>query len=367
MANRMNLVGTVHKFDGQKYPFASLFLTVLNTRLSASGRKTIPTLDQLHDVFTPENLDEAYETLYAFEERPEFVDIYGRFIEEYVNPLAPGAYFQRKPGVRIHLPRTRTVQYHTDEWYGHGPGVLNCWLPLTRARETNSLYVASLSDSIAETRRLEAEKASVIDIERQLAHIARPLNLDHGEFYIFSSRSVHGTETNSTLYTRVSIDFRLLSGGTDAGAKTLHSYYTHAGDSGSGVCGPANTRYAAAAYLDMRNGPGRYITSDHQRLIIRDFAKKKNIALLAEEMEIQTMSHHPTLQYLAEGKGTHDINSVVLFSVFSLPEDSADRMKIYDKAQASNVVLFFATEDLTFPTNASRSEVEQRRARFLHS
>src|SRR5215467_9026953 len=114
----MNLIGTNHKFDVERYPFAPLFLRHLNGALTSRQKKAVKSLADLHHVFSPENLSEAYDELYSFEERPEFLDLYCRFIHESVVPLIPGAYFQRKPGIRIHLPNTRTVQYHTDEWYG---------------------------------------------------------------------------------------------------------------------------------------------------------------------------------------------------------------------------------------------------------
>lgn len=87
----------------------------------------------------------------------------------------------------------------------------------------------------------------------------------------------------------------------------------------------------------------------------------------AEETEIRTMSHHPTLLALAERKGTHAVDAVVLFSLFCLPEARIDRARIYDAARASRTTLYFANERLTFPATHAEADLEGKRLELERS
>jgi hypothetical protein len=79
-------------------------------------------------------------SLYSFEESEAFLSTYRAFVASEVLPrFSASMRYQRKPGIRIHLPGGRTVQFHTDEWYGHGPGVFHCWMPLRAAVGSNSV------------------------------------------------------------------------------------------------------------------------------------------------------------------------------------------------------------------------------------
>jgi len=99
---------------------------------------------------------------------------------------------QRPPSFRCHLPGGGTASaFHRDgdPQYGITRGAINVWVPLTRVRDTNTLYVetAAGSDDL------------------------RPVELDPGELMIFDAyHLLHGSYANTTDQTRVSFDFRFL-------------------------------------------------------------------------------------------------------------------------------------------------------------
>ena len=114
-----SLYNTTFGFEPIEFPFHQMFFDVATNTLSRSGQST-ESLASLHHACTPESLSNVYAAWYVFMEEDEFMSTYRRFIRKHVAPLFDDPiYYQKKPGIRAHLHETLTVQYHTDEWYGH--------------------------------------------------------------------------------------------------------------------------------------------------------------------------------------------------------------------------------------------------------
>ena len=99
-------------------------------------------------------------------------------------------HYQRPPTMRIQPgPARALVRAHNDAEYGHQNGELNFWLPLTSRRKTGvDLYCESKSG----------------------ADDFRPLKAEYGEVASFHGSSCrHYVNPNHSLWTRVSLDFRV--------------------------------------------------------------------------------------------------------------------------------------------------------------
>jgi sporadic carbohydrate cluster 2OG-Fe(II) oxygenase/sporadic carbohydrate cluster protein (TIGR04323 family) len=355
---------TIH-FDIEKYDFDKMFLNAANKYLNSQGLPAVAELAKLHQQISINTIDGLYAALYGHMDSEEFLNLYRSYIREVIYPLVGSKfYYQKKPGIRLHLPGTKTVQYHTDEWYGHGEDVLNFWSPLTKCYDTNSLYMTSLDDSVRVVERLENEKANMSQINDALAAICKPLSLIPGSTYCFCSKIVHGAEENKTPDTRVSLDYRVLVDGDNPGSKPLGEYYEHIDlvelSKGSEFR-PDAGKYSVASYLFPKNGFSKFISQHHQRLINQNFADKHKMEIVAEETEIKTMSHHPMLLSMSQGLSTHKIDAVVLFSVLCLPEAREDREKIYSSSIESGTKLFFANEGVELSAVGSVELIENTR------
>ena len=99
-------------------------------------------------------------------------------------------YYQCPPTLRLQPgPSERTVRAHTDEEYGHQPGELNCWMPLTAPALTRTT--------------LWAESAA----GRGDDH---PLEVDVGQIALFHGTVCrHHVPANGSVWTRASLDFRV--------------------------------------------------------------------------------------------------------------------------------------------------------------
>jgi len=92
-----------------------------------------------------------------------------------------------------------------------------------------------------------------------------------------------------------------------------------------------------------------------QRLMMRDYCTPKGITYTYEQLELEVMAHLPTLQHIIEYDRP---NEIVLYSVYSLPENPKLRGSILDLALKYNVKLHFANEDYRFENEEDREWVD---------
>lgn len=135
----------------------------------------------------------------------KFLSVFDRFVHEIILPImkerllsceaiardTPATfYYQRPPTLRIQPgPSTRTVPLHNDATYGHQDGELNFWMPLTDVSLTKT-------DLWSESMPGKGDYA--------------PLGAQMGEFVSFHGSSCrHYAPANESIYTRVSLDFRV--------------------------------------------------------------------------------------------------------------------------------------------------------------
>lgn len=368
MKRRHPELGSVLSFDQAKYPFDTLFLE--RVRAATPETKDLADLSLLHERVGDRELSQVYDAIYALTREPAFRAPYLRMMQEVLTPHFDVPFrFQRVPGVRIHTPNSRTVQYHSDNWYGHGPEVLNFWMPITRSFGTNAVYVATQEDSLREIDTIVARKLRQPEIDERLQAICTPVELDFGKIRVFNAQTAHGTQKNETGRTRISIDFRILMEGVDPSSKDPLEYYASVSDFdvAAAESDTPKTPVRVGAYIFPKHGFSRHLPAPSQRAVVHEYAKNKKLQIVTEETEIFPMSHHPTLLNLAAGKGAESVGGVLLFSVLCLPQDRAIRQEIFETAEKSGTTLFFANENLVFPGRSSARDIESALERLAQS
>lgn len=123
---------------------------------------------------------------------PQLRPLYQRFVRAVAGPVIGEPFcFQRVPTFRVHLPGNVAVgEWHTDADYSHPEGEVNFWVPLTKAWDTNTVWIE-------------------LDLGEGNHAPAPPLS--PGQFLVFDAvRWSHGNVANDTGSTRVSFDFRCI-------------------------------------------------------------------------------------------------------------------------------------------------------------
>ena len=129
-----------------------------------------------------------------------FLALYQRLVHEVVLPdlarrleasemAVTRFYYQFPPTMRVQPPGERYIVPHNDASYGHQPGEVNFWMPLTDYSLTETtLWV--------ETAENEGDY--------------HPVEVTHGEIASFhGTKCRHHVPKNPSSYTRVSVDFRV--------------------------------------------------------------------------------------------------------------------------------------------------------------
>lgn len=185
----------IEDYDAERFDLRGEVIRVLEMGLVACGAAWFEIAGDLEtlrvDLSDREATLEKQQLLTASLASDErFHSVFVAFVETAVLPLLPGTEFwlQTPPTLRIQPgPSDVFVKEHRDEDYGHQPGEINFWLPLTDPRLTRTT--------------LWVEDSPVAVGLNQVAWF-------HG-----SSRR-HSVPANASTFTRVSMDFRVGLGGS---------------------------------------------------------------------------------------------------------------------------------------------------------
>lgn len=178
-------------YDTDQYPFQEL----INEWFIVNDLSRLHEVRQ-YELFTRENDQKTmwhkkFYELIRGDEGKEFYRLYLAFLSDIIYPEFDEALlYQKVPTFRVNLPDNVAVgEFHRDRDYSHQREERNQFLPLTRAYETNTVWVES-----------EDGKADY-----------SPVNLEYGQVALWDGMNLmHGNKTNRTGDTRVSFDFRVI-------------------------------------------------------------------------------------------------------------------------------------------------------------
>ena len=175
-------------YDVEKYNFQSIL----------SKTFSIDDLSQIHKLLAKEykvfNVDTDQNTeihkLFYSTMKKEFIGEYEKFVKNEISARRKEKIlFQRYPTFRVSLPNNVAVGgFHKDSDYNHDSKEINFFLPFTKAFDTNTIWFQSKNG------------------------LYQPMNCKVGEFVEWDgANTMHGNKTNTTMVSRVSIDFRIIS------------------------------------------------------------------------------------------------------------------------------------------------------------
>ena len=108
---------------------------------------------------------------------------------------------------------------------------------------------------------------------------------------------------------------------------------THGGVADASAVERREKQLHTISYGETQTAVTRGIPVPLQRLAVKEYCTPRNIKYAFEHIELEGMLHYPTLLGLI----TQDRpDEIILFSVFSLPEDTDDRCTILDAALANS-------------------------------
>ena len=191
----------------------------------------VETLETTHKVMNPEELNDFAWDIQRICKTEEFARKLDNFIEDIITPKLDGEDFmiQDVVGLRMVIPNQkkhgRTLTFHQGIWYGHGPGMLSVWTPLTKAWDSNSMQILPWEASRMITQKTYDEQLSYQEIQELCLEHSISCNTYPGQSWLFQQGHIHGNINNETDITRWSFDTRILIKSGNYGRRRPGAYF----------------------------------------------------------------------------------------------------------------------------------------------
>jgi len=330
------------KFDLQEFNWYEFWL-----EKSKEIFPQITDLSQLHKVLKPFEINELAHKLQSLSLTTEFVNKLDNFCDTICSFVDEEYMIQKAVNIRIVIPDQvkagRLLTFHKDGWVGNGMGVKNIWVPITKSFDTNSLQILTSDDSDIISKKCLDERWSSDKLQEECKKVCTPLQIDTDEVFLFSSNNIHGNVNNDTDVTRVSMDFRILIKGESFYRKLPAGYFRMKGDSFEELKPDLNRDWVT--YAGWNSKHTKFIPAPLQRLFLNNYIKKLNIKSIDYKFELEFMDWMPNLHDYVEQKS---IGGIVVYSLYSLPDDPFLRYKLLKSALDNDSHILFANEDIYF-------------------
>ena len=109
-------------------------------------------------------------------------------------------------------------------------------------------------------------------------------------------------------------------------------------------------------YLFSRSFMGERVPQHVQNIVIRDYCNKNNLFYLLSSTEYSVKNSHLILKQVLEE--LKNIDGIVAYSLFQLPEDEDLRVKVYDKILNLNKEIHFSVEGLKIISKKDIEKIE---------
>ncbi len=156
--------------------------------------------------------------------------------------LGPDIAVQKNFALVISMPGDQSSQipFHADTWSGHSIFELNLWVPLSRSKNSASMFILPLPA----LKRFSESKVEIQSIQEAMVHFKKDyywLDIQAGQFFLFWQHLPHGNVTNQEDFTRWSLNIRFKSLFAPYGEKGLGDYFVP-------------LQYGALTNLALKNG-----------------------------------------------------------------------------------------------------------------
>ncbi|MCK1733673.1 sporadic carbohydrate cluster protein, TIGR04323 family [Bradyrhizobium sp. 138] len=109
-------------------------------------------------------------------------------------------------------------------------------------------------------------------------------------------------------------------------------------------------------YIGARPLNGSRTPQHVQNIVIRDYARRKNLQFLLSAVEHIMPGSYMVLEDILDELPR--LNGMILYSIFMLPPDEARRLQIYDRVLREGCDLHAAVEEITLSSQKDIQAVE---------
>lgn len=368
-------------YPNERFPFNEW----IRDRIQMMGFP-VEDLSYFHEAVPQSETYRVTKQLCADTNLPEFRRLLNRFVREVVVPkgkLRKPVAVQRYMNVRIMLPTTPELYFplHTGLLYGHGIASRSIWMPFVDVTadedKTRSMQIMSIKKSRELTKYAIEHRLTMAEMTELWGKNAHQIKAGPGSCCLFSQEHIHGSGMpNITGKARISMDFRIAEGmyGDLLGRKMPAGYFhlipdTEEEEERLAQRPPRELQFNNGKqnifYVANNTSPTFCIPVHLQRYMLVDYCEKKNLSRDYELFDLEDMLHCPTLVHLIEDRNAN----VVMYSIFALPEEEAERNHMLETALKRGNIIHFVNEDLQLVTREDLDTIKGYLtfAKFGHS
>lgn len=346
-------------YDLEKYPLTKIVLKSIQKYYP-----DVQDLSLLHEHVETNKVSNLMNTITKDLIETEFYQYFDQILkEQVVSKIDTDIIVQKFGNMRATIPYQdkigATIPFHQGRWVGNGLGLRTIWMPFTPCYETNTLQVLDLEKSRDITVKNAEEKWSYEKLQNICIDNCYPVTLEPGQFHLFTQEHIHGGLPNRTGRTRVSIDVRMLLRNGQPHRKWPGAYFRRLGDleihSRKVDIKPEESVVTYAEYESFKT---RYIDLHFQTLTVRNYCSRMGYVFPFQNGDNEG-TNHSYLEYMID-KG--NIDHILLFSIFSLPDDPDRRKYLMNLALEKNCKLHFANEEFVLDSVSMLDKIEYLRS-----
>ena len=325
-------------YDFEKFPWYERILSVVqdaNPQCEALGR--------IHEFFARTEIVPLRKKVEQFVRTKEFsqwVDDYFYYIlgeDDYMIQATPTLNFvlpdQQKQG--------SLLTFHTGHLTAYNNGINTIWTPVSTAFDSNSMQVLSWKDSKKITRDFVEQKLSMSEIQRRCTELSKPVNIQIGQAWLFNQGHWHGNINNTTGVTRIGLDIRAMSKGTDYGYRKPGSYFRFPGTTVETPKVDTSRRWivfndpAATEYMGT-------IPFYIARSFIENYAERLGIKPVGWHNEYTLTDWNPHLEFFIFET---EVQGIALLSMHGLSSPINKRMELFQSCVDKDIHVLFCDEN----------------------
>jgi len=345
-------------YDLEKYPLPGIVLKTIQ-----KFYPDVKSLETIHEVVKPEDIQQLMSNTSQELLKTDFYDHFDHLVQDHVvKKLNKEVLIQKFGNLRILIPNQEktgaVLLFHQGRWVGNGLGLRTVWTPLTDCYDSNSMQILHLEDSREITRKSVKESWTYEKLQEECVSKCWPVTLSPGQAHLFFQEHIHGNIPNKTDKTRVSIDIRILLKDGQPHRKWPGSYFRKLLDRDYNRDVKILPNQSVLTYGEYEGIKTKYIDLHFQTLTVKDYCRRKGYKYPYQHGENEGL-HNSHLDYLIRSKSA---DHILLFSIFSMPNDSDKRKAMMELALDRRVCLHFCNEDLVLETKEDLDKIEYLRS-----
>lgn len=341
-------------YELEKYPLPTIVLETIQ-----QFYPNAKTLDTLHEVVPADKIQQLMVDTTQALLKNKFYDYYDTMIQDQIVPtLGKEVLIQKFGNLRILPPNQDQIGavllFHQGRWVGNGMGLRTVWMPFTDCYESNSMQILDLDISRKITRDSVRDNWSYEKLQQVCVDNCWPVTLQPGQAHLFFQEHIHGNIPNRTNKTRVSIDIRLLIRDGQPHRKWPGAYFRKLFDRDYSKTIPILSNETVLSYGEYESFKTKHIDLYFQTLVIKNYCQRRGYTYPYQHGENEGL-HNSHLDYLIRSKSA---NHILLFSIFSLPDDLVHRQQMLKSALVNECRLHFCNEELVLETQEDLDKIE---------